>query len=793
VGASGGWLRAEARRDGRRWLFLALLVGLFGGAVLAAAAGARRTETSYHRFLAATKAPDLFLFQNRGEPDSPFADFSHQEVIALPEVARVGQVAAFSVASPSSVALLAPLDDHLGRDVLVHKVIRGRLPDPTSVDEASISFMLADALHLGVGDRLPLKLARADQTAAPEEVTFRIVGIEAEAGGFPPQSAAEASLQAWTTRKFASSHPSLFFDSGTALGLRHGPRDVAAVRAALTSMAHGKLLQLSALDDQSVNTQRSIHLQAIALWLLAGALALVVGLVLSQLLARQASDHRGDLAALHAIGFSPDQLWLVGVLRATAIGAAGAVVAVIVAAVASPIFPLGLARAAEPHPGFDLDIPALAVGAAATVLIVVLVAIWPAWRASRIVTPSGRASQRSPQPSGVARALERSAAPVPVATGVRFALDAGRGRSVTPVRSTIVAAGIGVAALTCAIVFSASLDHLLATPSLYGVSWDARVTTAAADDVSGARDALLHQTDVVAMAEGYDSAPLRINDVRVDAVALTQLKGSSLLPTVLEGRAPERAGEIMLGTVTLRQLHAHLGDRLSMTVAGAPDPVTVTVVGRGVFATVSDGMGLGRGASLTIEGLAAGVPGLKPDPGDLYLRFAPSIDPDVGRAHLARALGSSGAYAVTDPPVPADLVNFGRVRSLPTLLGGLLAAFAALTLAHLLLTTLRRHRHDFAILRAMGYTTGQTLGAVACQSATIALLALSVGLALGYMSGRWAWDVVARQLGVLARPATPYVALSAVCVGTLLLAAAIAALPAWRAARNRPAEILRSE
>ena len=44
-----------------------------------------------------------------------------------------------------------------------------------------------------------------------------------------------------------------------------------------------------------------------------------------------------------------------------------------------------------------------------------------------------------------------------------------------PVPSTITAAAVGVIGLSAAMVFTASLGHLLATPRLYGVSWDALV------------------------------------------------------------------------------------------------------------------------------------------------------------------------------------------------------------------------------------------------------------------------------------------------------------------------------
>ena len=51
-------------------------------------------------------------------------------------------------------------------------------------------------------------------------------------------------------------------------------------------------------------------------------------------------------------------------------------------------------------------------------------------------------------------------------------------------------------------------------------------------------------------------------------------------------------------------------------------------------------------------------------------------------------------------PRPTDLVNFGRVQDLPLLLGVALSLLALLTIVHLLLTSVRRRRRDFAVLRA---------------------------------------------------------------------------------------------
>src|SRR6516165_6603734 len=54
-------LRAELRHQWRAWLALAVLLGVIGGIALTAAAGARRTDTAYPRFLRQGNAADLLV------------------------------------------------------------------------------------------------------------------------------------------------------------------------------------------------------------------------------------------------------------------------------------------------------------------------------------------------------------------------------------------------------------------------------------------------------------------------------------------------------------------------------------------------------------------------------------------------------------------------------------------------------------------------------------------------------------------------------------------------------------
>ena len=275
------------------------------------------------------RAPDVLSFST-DDPGSVFASVSLDDIAALPQVAESGRLELPEVVRPLAVQLIVPVDDSIGRSFFLKKVLAGRLPDPHSATEAAISFTLADEYSLHVGDRLELDVRRADATGTSptEHVSLSIVGIEASATEFPPQSG-EGTLSAWTTPAFLAAHPGLATFHSLAVRLHGGGADVASYQSELTKVAAGRPLQVFALADQSVNTQRSIHLQAVSLWILAALLAGVGALVVAQLLSRQgqleASEYsslarrRGDVDAAVVVGPAPsarhrhrrcgDRLW----------------------------------------------------------------------------------------------------------------------------------------------------------------------------------------------------------------------------------------------------------------------------------------------------------------------------------------------------------------------------------------------------------------------------------------------------------------------------------------------------
>jgi putative ABC transport system permease protein len=220
----------------------------------------------------------------------------------------------------------------------------------------------------------------------------------------------------------------------------------------------------------------------------------------------------------------------------------------------------------------------------------------------------------------------------------------------------------------------------------------------------------------------------------------------------------------------------------------------MTIVGTTVFPTLSDALGLGTGAALTPGGLHHLLPAkaANPPPAAVFVRFRPGVGPQAGRQALATRLAEVGSFRVDGPATPTDLVNFGQVQDLPQVLGTGLAA-VALIITHLLMTSVRRRQRDFAILRALGFTSWQVRGTLCWQALTLAGIALLIGVPAGIACGRLCWQVFAYQLGITPVVAVSAAVLSIMAASWLAAAAVIAALLGETATRNPPARVLHSE
>src|SRR5438093_752598 len=131
--------RAELKARWRAWLSLTLMLGLFGGAVIAIAAGARRTDTAYPRFLRWSHAVDVYVPRFIGTGEGPFADVQLGDVEALPQVEESGSLRIFE--SIGDLSANAPADARVYVSLDRPKVLEGRLPRSNAPSEVAVNWL----------------------------------------------------------------------------------------------------------------------------------------------------------------------------------------------------------------------------------------------------------------------------------------------------------------------------------------------------------------------------------------------------------------------------------------------------------------------------------------------------------------------------------------------------------------------------------------------------------------------------------------------------------------------------
>ena len=256
------------------------------------------------------------------------------------------------------------------------------------------------------------------------DLRFRVVGIEASTGEFPPLPG-NVLPPVHMTRAFTERYASDLARSDI-LYVRLQPDATPSefLAAAQALRPDTTITVYSDGVDNAATVSRSIHFQAIGLGILALLVGLSVTFALAQAFGRQAYDAVDDDApVLRALGLRDRQFLALAAIRAGVTAVVGAMLATGVAVALSPLWPVGLAAKAEPTPGATTDGVVLVVGIAAILVVAMVGAIVGTMPLVRRSTRRRRV--------GLARALPTSL-PVPAAVGVRHALDPGRGRTRRP-------------------------------------------------------------------------------------------------------------------------------------------------------------------------------------------------------------------------------------------------------------------------------------------------------------------------------------------------------------------------
>ncbi|MEV8021489.1 ABC transporter permease [Streptomyces sp. NPDC086554] len=639
----------------------------------------------------------------------------------------------------------------------------GRWLDPAAPDGVVLEHGLARALWAEPGDTLKLP-----GTAR----TLTVLGVADSAE--PGYSPGERSGLVWAPPSVvqqAEGRP------GQVIGLRLADPDDTdyAVQRAVTTLGAGAVTQVSPWQQARAEAQGGNRLLGQVLGLFGLGALVAAALAVYGAIDTRIRGHLRDISVLKAIGFTPGQVVRSFLVQHLAYALLGAAVATALIQTLGSRVPGRLGDAVGVWQGLVGHTAGLFGVPAAAVLFIGAMTGLAAWRAGRVPSvPVLRAAAAPGRLSGVARGALGLRLPPALVLGWHKAFTR-RPRSLSAV------ARLALPLLLIVVALSAwtTIDRFHDEPQELGI---AAALTARADENladSRARDLLAKNRQVTAVHPGIEVAALVPG--QTGTIALRGL-GTHQNPypfTLAEGRPARGPDEAVAGQGLLDALDVRVGDWVRMTVGGRPQ--ILHIVGRNI--EPENG---GRVISTSLDTLRENDPKLQPTLYQLQLR--PGADLAAVGAELTRtSRGQLDVHAVTNP---AD--GLSPLRSVVI---GLIAVLALIGLIELLTAiggTVREGERDLLALKAIGLSPRQITAVAVTATGCTALAAALTGTALGLPLAHWLIDSQGRSNGIgagIARAPSPAL-LMLFGAAAVLGAAALAALPASRAARRRLADTL---
>jgi ABC-type lipoprotein release transport system permease subunit len=808
--------RARLRRRWRGLVALGLLAGVVGGMATAAVAGERRTMTVAPRLIAATRAHDVLLTVNTLEPDLEKVEQSKADLLAAikaqPGVRAVWPAATYIGRTKVSKDWYYPIAGATRRPLYRPILVAGRLPDPAAPDEVALTAQTAANTHLRVGSVIEMDFYAHTESqisevmkgtelrpAGKENVRLRVVGVLSDPFDIAPAATSRFML---ATPAFAKEWgPELLHQPGFAVNLDDGTAGIERFVAGVEKRVereHGAdptAIRPQTNLDALRSSESAEGVARTTLLLLAGIVALLGAFAVGQATRRHLSLDHGEGRTLEALGFTRRDRVAAVALPGVLAAVVGAGTAVLVAYLLSPIFPLGRPRRLEPDPGLRFDALVVVGGAAITALVVV----------GTFAVLAGASRRAAPAPGrGRLRWLPLliAGAPATVVLGTRLAFEPVAGRRVIGTRSAMVGAAVGVVGAVAALTFAGSFHRLVSASPNWGADYHLSIETpsnALAAESSGSdhpQQGILQRSAEIAADPRVEavamqaSAWIAIDGQPTMSTAISNVRGR-IRPVVRTGRVPVGADEIALGPALARRLRVTLGDRVQVRAGG--NRASMVVVGT-VLDSSSVTPDYADGALVASERLQK-LTDDQPDAGYyqvILVRFGPGVDV----AAATRAFDRRFPWGIMDestPAVPPSLQNIADVQAVPVLLAVFFGGLVVLALANGLVVAGRRQRHQFGVVRSMGFTRGQVRATMAAMALSLGGVALALGVPLGLGVGVWVWSALSSQLDVAVTIAWPLLALAVVVPAVLAVAVVASTWPARGANVESAASILRTE
>ncbi|CAM5652545.1 FtsX-like permease family protein [Streptomyces purpurascens] len=798
------WAHSDLRTHRGEALFLVLATAGIVASLLLATALFGYATNPWQRVFTQSHGAHVWLHTDTAADTGKLAGLDGVDSVAGPY-----PTAATTVSSRGSRAAVelrgTPERPSVGRPPLVS----GHWLDPSTPNGVVLESRLARALLAEPGDTLTVP-------GTARELT--VVGLADSAE--PRYRPGEQPGLVWA---LPSAVPE---PGGQVIGLRlTDPGDTSyVVQRAVTVLGSGAIGEVSTWQQARAEAQGDNRLLGQVLGLFGLGALVAAGLAVHGAISTRIRGHLRDLSVLKAIGFTPGQVVRVFLLQHLAYALLGAVAAAALAEALGSRIPGRLGDAVGVWQGLPGHTVALVVVPVGAVLFIGATTGLAAWRAGRVppvpvprpaaalggrltgaagrsrgTRPAGhgvRPASASPgrrAASGVRRVLRLPpAAPrtgqlsgmARRALGLRIppALVLGWHKAFTRrPRSLATVARLTLPLLLIVVAMSAwtTIDRFHSEPEQIGLPTTLSVRADTGLSERQTRTLLERDPQVAAAYPGVETAALVPGQTATIALRGLGTHQDPYPYTLAEGRAARGADEAVAGQGLLDLLDVRVGDWVRMTVGDQPQ--ILHIVGRSI-----EPENAGRVISTSLDTLRANDPGLRPT---LYeLRLDPGADPAKVADRLATA--GRGHLDVHTVANPAD-----GLSPLRAVVAGLIAVLALIGLIELLTAiggAVREGERDLLALKAIGLSPRQITAITVTATGCTALAAVLAATVLGLPLAHWLIDAQGRSSGIGAGIAQGPSALLMLPLGAaaVLCAAALAALPAARAARRRLADTL---
>lgn len=807
------WAGSLVRRHWKATVLLAVFAGVAAGAVMTTLTFARQADTVADRRLAHHQFADGSL-QSCPPGVDPASDLTtcfvydsnrlvYDVLRSLPDVVatslgvsmqmrvnRIGEPASEEVVFGGSVV------DRQGLIGAPH-VVAGRLPDPAADDETVIGELASRALRVGVGDRIEIQPCTFDLSGNAEHcdaaTTARIVGVlRGETDLRPRRRTVPGAIGdqlrfgvqpgvGWWER-YAKANGGYV---ETLFRLRPGA-DLDGLRAQLEERLPGWTFLVSRAEDVSAfaGLKTSTQLQADATYIVALVLLVAGSAFVGQSVVREVRRELDERRSLVALGMGTRDVVTAATVRAVPLAAGAVLVAEAVTLVAAGWGPPGLAGRAEFDPAVHVDARVMILGAVITFLLLMAFAVGPA------VTSTDPLRRHRPD---APRQFTPRFGGVMARAGSLLGAARKGGRAL---RAAGAGLALAVATIVAAALLVGSLDRVEAHPREFGATWDYGLGGSIDSEAAMNEAASLAGGDglIAGAAVITTTGPVELPGLEPLWITTFDTLKGDLGPRIVDGRAPEADDEVAVGPATLRKMGKAIGDTIERlpvlvsdgdaTSAGEVGPFRIV----GTVLVSDDGILFGPGEGLLVTFATRMIIDSAPSP-LMVVTMAPGVGQRQAVDHLTTQFG--GAPTIPSPQI--DLLNLDAVSATPEVVAIIVASLAAGAFAHGMSIAVRRGRRDVAVLRALGLTRGQVVGSVAWRASVGGIGAAVVGVAVGVVGGRLAWQRLADDVGLVSGPVVPVGAVVLAAVGCLAVVNLIAVAPGIAMARDVVADGLRAE